>query len=503
MRRKAVVGATVAVLSLAATACGTTLPDSAFTGATNAPVVSSQTGNQSTQPGLPSGVQPTGSNGIQTTTGTNGTAGSKGTSGRTISEGGSGPQQPGAGGGSCSGATWSGPGVAGNTVKIGEIVSGPANAFSPNQFIPSYYGANSYFHYVDAQGGLCGKQVQYIKCDDNGDRNQDVACAHQLIDQDKVFALVATNVFDYAGASYVSQTGTPDVGGEPITGDAYYSYPHLYSILGSYYLNNGQPPKEFWGLSGLGEFFKSHLHLSRVGIVFYAQATSQRGARYVEGWLTHAGVKVDDEQVPLAGDPSPQVQDMKNRGDQAVFVAVDLNGSQRICQSMQNYQYDVPSVGLIAEWTDDFAQAIGRYDCAKNYYAWGQSTNYEDTSNPLVRTFQQAYASFAPGAPRGQWSLEGWVAGMFFADAVKSCARKGITRSCIESFVNTKTGYSAQGLIDPNTLFFPHWSNHPATAKQCYTIVKWSGGTSGSWSTVADHSNNCFTTPFFSYATGG
>jgi ABC-type branched-subunit amino acid transport system substrate-binding protein len=313
-----------------------------------------------------------------------------------------------------------------------------------------------------------------------------------------VLALVGSNVFEYSGASYVSQSGVPDIGGQPVSGDAYYTYPHLYSILGSYYANTGSPPSAYWGPAGLGEYWKKTLHLTRAGVIYYAQTDSTRGANYIKGWLSNVGVRVDTEQVPLAGDPGPNVLDMQKKGDQAIFDALDLTGNQKVCQAMQNYGFNVPKISTISVWTQQLGQTMSGYPCLNNYYAWGMSSNYADTSNSQVSLFRQAYASFAPGAPISQWSLESWAAGMWFADAASACGND-VTRGCIEKYVNVSSGYAARGLLDTHTTFFPHWSSRPAHISQCYTIVKWAGGGNGTWGTVIDHSANCYTAPTFDY----
>ena len=511
MRRRlrvlaALVGATALPLG-----CGTALPDSEFDSLGSGKAVLSTEGADpaaggqdpalpaATQAGVPGAPQPAG--GATPSAAAQGTAGTKGTAGQTVTTGGKAGTagQSGTASG-CKGDLNSKPdhGVTKDELKIGIIYSGAGNPFAPNQFVVSYHGVAAYVGYINAQGGICGRKVTLRKCDDGGDRNKNVSCARRLIDEDKVLALVGSNVFEYSGASYVASKKVPDIGGQPVSGDAYYTYPHLYSILGSFYENNGQPPKSYWGFSGLGRWFKDNLKLKRVGVIYYAQADSQRGANYIIGWLKNAGIQVDAEQVPLAGDPGPQVQDMKNNGDQAIFDALDLGGNQKVCRAMDNYNFKVPKISTIATWTQDLGPAVAGYSCVNNYYSWGQSTNYADGNDPSVSLFQKAYASFAPGAPLSQWSLEGWAAGMWFADAAKSCGNN-VTRECLEKFVDTKEGYAGGGLLDKNTTSMKHWKSKPASGKQCYTIVKWAGGGSGTWKTQADQKRNCFTTPLFDY----
>lgn len=501
--------AVLAVISLLAAGCGSLRPKSDFkvlgsgsvvtvpvngaaaagTGGGNAPSGTSATG--------PGGGPSTG-NGTTSGPGVGGTNGTAGTNGHTSVVGGGkgGTKTSGTSGPAACAAPSTAPGVTSSTITIGSIntMDGP---FPPDEFSVSLYGLDAYVKNLNAHGGVCGRQLRLIPCNDHGDNNANVACAHQLIDSDHVLDLVGTSVYSYAGASYVSSKGVSDIGGQPVDGHAYYTYPHMYSILGSIYPNNGTSPAHYWGNYGLGLWFKQHLHLKRAGVIYYAVSAAERGAAFFVGWLQKAGVHVDEEQIPLLGDPSGAVQDMKSKGDQAIFDGLDISGNQKVCQAMDNYDYHVPKISTPASWNSNLGSDFGRWSCVNDYYSWEFSTNYDDTADPQVAQFRKAFATFEPGRTEAQWSLDGWAAGMWFTAALQSC--KAITRACVENFVNSPKGYSANGLLDPNTTFFPHWSSFGRSMKQCISTVKWVGGANGHWQTEADHKNTCYTTPLFSY----
>ena len=134
----------------------------------------------------------------------------------------------------------------------------------------------------------------------------------------------------------------------------------------------------------------------------------------------------------------------------------------------------------------------------RDYYAFGNSSNYAQTSDPQVKAFRTAYSEFAPDSPLAEWSLEGYGAGLWFADAARACGA-ALTRRCVEAYVDTQKGYGGHGLLDPDTVTFPRNTSRPSHASQCYTVVKWHGGGTGTWSTVADHRHDCFTTATFTY----
>ncbi|GAA3003801.1 hypothetical protein GCM10010519_39800 [Streptomyces lactacystinicus] len=94
------------------------------------------------------------------------------------------------------------------------------------------YGAQAFFQALNDRGGLHGRTVRLVTCDDGGSGVGNQDCMHRLIDREHVFAFVSGSVLDYAGAPYVSGKAVPDVGGQPI-GTEYDGWPHLYGIYGS------------------------------------------------------------------------------------------------------------------------------------------------------------------------------------------------------------------------------------------------------------------------------
>jgi branched-chain amino acid transport system substrate-binding protein len=128
------------------------------------------------------------------------------------------------------------PGVTAATITIGGTVpiTGPAALFGSVG-----RGADAYFKYVNAHGGVNGRKIKYLYRDDAYDPSKTVQLTRELVENDKVFAIfspigtdntVATT--DYLNAAKVPQlfagTGTARVG------DAYKSHPWTMGYLPSF-----------------------------------------------------------------------------------------------------------------------------------------------------------------------------------------------------------------------------------------------------------------------------
>jgi branched-chain amino acid transport system substrate-binding protein len=128
------------------------------------------------------------------------------------------------------------PGVTSSTITIGGTVpiTGPAALFGSVG-----RGADAYFKYVNAHGGVNGRTIKYLYLDDAYDPSKTVLLTRQLVEQNHVLAIfnsVGTDnnlaVRDYLNAAKVPQlfggTGTAKLG------DAYKSDPWSMGYLPSF-----------------------------------------------------------------------------------------------------------------------------------------------------------------------------------------------------------------------------------------------------------------------------
>ncbi|HEY8724406.1 MAG TPA: ABC transporter substrate-binding protein [Gaiellaceae bacterium] len=128
------------------------------------------------------------------------------------------------------------PGVTATTITIGGTVpiTGPAALFGSVG-----RGADAYFKYVNAHGGVNGRKIKYLYRDDAYDPSKTVALTRELVENDKVFAIfspigtdntIATT--DYLNAAKVPQlfAGT----GAAQIGDAYKTHPWTMGYLPSF-----------------------------------------------------------------------------------------------------------------------------------------------------------------------------------------------------------------------------------------------------------------------------
>lgn len=382
-------------------------------------------------------------------------------------------------------------------LRVG-IVTSATSPVGGSAFTGPRDGAKAYFEYLNAHGGIAGRPVEVRTCDDGGSGVGDNECVHRLIDEDKVVALVATTAFDYAGASRVSRARVPDIGGQPI-GAAYDTYPHLYGIYGSLAPREGTPGwgGKLYGGTEVYRYFKRAQGARTAAVVSYNQSASAAYARLVTRGLRAEGYHVVTEQVDFAlPNFRAAAADLKDQGADLVFDALDTHGNAQLCEAMDDVGAEViAKVTNVQNWTstvpEDYKDAPR---CRNALWATGSSRNYEDTSDASVRAFREA----TKGLPtHSQWQLEGWAAAMWFTDAAKSCARAetGVTRACVDRFVNRGEPYTAGGLLVP--VSFEHLPAPPKTRRTCVSVARWEDGRG--WVSQGDMNSDCFEVPQLSY----
>jgi ABC-type branched-subunit amino acid transport system substrate-binding protein len=402
------------------------------------------------------------------------------------------------------GNTASDTGVGVSDITVGVLVS-KSSPLGPETFSGSYYGATAYFDALNRAGGIHGRHVRVVTCDDGGTGSGNVACVHKLIDRDHVFALAGTTVFSYDGAAYVNSKGVDDVAGQPV-GNDYDTYRHLWSLVGSDEPRNGQVgwDGKLYGGTEVYRWFKVRRGAKRAAVVFYNVAPSQRFARLTEAGLKAEGYSVREEQVDLglANFDSVAV-DMAGAHVDVVFDALDSAGNVRLCRAMDAHHVNViakvtTTQGWVQTVASDYKQAP---ICRNALYATGGTRNYEDTSSPAVAQFRAAVQRVYPQREKllNEWELEGWASAQWFADAAASCGAD-LTRGCLESYLERSTPYDGHGLLTPRSFVV---QRPGPTTRNCLNVARWQDsaqGGRGGWVTqVKDMDTECFDVPNLAY----
>ena len=395
-------------------------------------------------------------------------------------------------------------GVSADTILVGNITSigGP---LGPDQFSPTYHGASAFFQALNDRGGINGRKIKFLTCDDVENVDQDRQCAVNLIQNQKVFALAASNTRVYNGAaSYVDSQGVPDVGSEAI-GNAYAKYHHLYGIVGVFrYPRDGKQVGlngNEYTLDGSYRWFKEKVGISRAAVFFYTIAISRQAGLLEAASLRRQGVSVvyygggsDQGENVAAPSYDTDVINMRNDNVDTVWNTIDIGGFEKLCQAMDRYAFTVKAnVSTIAGYGQLVGQAFSR-PCRNSIYVVATSRSYADTANPAVAEVRATMQRYDPSYRLHQWVVEGFAGARLFSDGVASLGAN-VTRVGLERWLNGIRSYTAGDLLTPNDYQWPYDYGRPAPS--CFNVAQWQDS-AATFVTRSD-TFTCYTMPWVAY----
>jgi branched-chain amino acid transport system substrate-binding protein len=505
--RTTVLPALLLVAALVAAGCGTRLPEEAFTGSGSGAVDASgrpladRGGNVldgeggadvAGDPLTNGGDEPAGGAGASTDP-----AGGDGGTGGDPAAGGA-PGAAGTGGGANAASDV---GVTASEIKVGNItaVGGP---LGPEAFSGMLHGAQAYFQALNERGGINGRKVRFVTCDDRESSDRNNACAQNLVENQKVFALVANGTPTYAAARYVDSKGVPDVGGQPI-GNAYWKYPHLFSILGNDTPRTGKGVGDggkLYRATNLYTFYKQKVGVSKAAVFFYFIPISRQAGMMMADGVKRAGIAVDyfgggseAGMNPAAPSFDTDVIQMQRRGIDSIWNAIDIAGFQKLCQAMDRYGFKVKANVSTIQGMGDKVKEFSS-PCRNSIWVDTESKGYNQTDDPAVAEFRSAMKKFDGGFRLHQWALEGWAAGKIFTDGVKSMGGAPTRKGLLDWLNSQGDPYPAVGLFR-NISWKP--IDHSKPGSNCYAMHQWQDS-AGGW--VTRSPLECHPTEWYPYS---
>jgi ABC-type branched-subunit amino acid transport system substrate-binding protein len=207
------------------------------------------------------------------------------------------------------------PGITGDTITIGTTtpLSGPASFYAPVS-----KGANAYFQYINANGGINGRKIKYVIYDDAYDPAKAVPLTHQLVDQDQVFAVVGQlgTPINTATRPYLNQQKVPHIfvaTGATKWGAEYKDFPWTIGL---------QPDYQSEAKAYAKDIIKNHPN-AKIGILYQ---NDDFGKDYVKGLTdglgSNSGWIISTQSYEAASvEVSSQVAALKDKGVDLLLIA--------------------------------------------------------------------------------------------------------------------------------------------------------------------------------------
>jgi branched-chain amino acid transport system substrate-binding protein len=311
-------------------------------------------------------------------------------------------------------------GVSADKIVFGQAAAldGPAAALGQGM----REGILAAFAEANKAGGIKGRQIELIARDDGYDPNKSIQTAKQLIDQDKVFALIGS-------------VGTPTSAAvQPIATEA--GLPFIGAFTGAEFLRTPYKPtvvnvraSYFQETETMVEHLTKDLGISRIAIFYQDDGFGQAGL---------AGVKRALERRKMALVAEGAYERNTIAVKRALLLireskpeAVIMVGAYRPCAEFikvaHEIKFDAVFVNISFVGSDALAKELGRDGAG---VVVTQVVPFPtDTTIGVVARYQAALKAMKSDAMPGFVSLEGYLVGRLVVMALEKIPGNAITRA--------------------------------------------------------------------------
>ena len=341
-------------------------------------------------------------------------------------------------GGSAGAASSGAPGVTSNSITVGTISTqtGPI----ASNFSSLVYGERAYFDYVNAQGGINGRKIDYkYALDDGGSGTTFNQLASTLINQDHVFAVtgVATAFF---APNYFVEAKIPTYGYN-VTGN-WAGPKNLFAAGGSVLYYPAEGPEM--------AYLAKRTHATSIGMLAYGIASSAAGCQAGAKGLATAGFKVSytDFKIGYPGTTvATDVQRMKQAGVDLVISCMDVLGNINLARAVQQYGLKASQLWLSG---NDKSTLVANESLMQGVYFDIQHVPFSAPTSiyPGLKVYLDAMRKYEPNYVYDEVALQGWESASLFAEGVK-LAGKNLTQANLIAQTNKLTAFTAGGLSSP------------------------------------------------------
>jgi branched-chain amino acid transport system substrate-binding protein len=328
--------------------------------------------------------------------------------------------------------------VTANSITVGTI-STQTGVLASN-FGSLIYGEKAYFNYINAQGGVNGRKINYqYALDDGGNPTTFNQLANTLINQDHVFAVTGVGTAFFSPSLFV-QSGTPTYGYN-VTGN-WAPAPNLFAAGGSVqYYPAGAP--------SVG-FVSRKTHSSSLGFLAYGIAASADACQGEQNALQSAGyhISYSDLKVSYPGTTvATDVQRMRQSGTNMIVSCMDVQGNVTMARAVK--QYGLKATQLWFNGNDAQTLAQNKSLMQGIYF----NISHVPFTAPLslypgLKLYETQMKKYAPKYEFDEVAIQGWESAALFVQGVKM-AGNNLTQQAVIDADNSLTSFTAGDLIAP------------------------------------------------------
>ncbi|MEJ2871818.1 ABC transporter substrate-binding protein [Actinomycetospora sp. OC33-EN08] len=338
----------------------------------------------------------------------------------------------GAGGRGESGGGAADPGVTPTSVRVGAHFPLTGVAAPGYAEIPT--GSRAYFDWVNARGGVNGRQIEYLFRDDAYTPTQTTQVVNELVLRDQVFAMLGGLGTAPHGAvlSFLNGEQVPDLFAS--SGSLLWNQPRQNPMTFGW-----QPDYEVEGKI-LGQHIAQTAPGARVGLLLQDDDFGRDGELGVRRFLGPQIVSVA-RYTSGAPDIAPQVSQLQAAGADLVigFTVPSYTARSQLAAQRLNYrpQWAYSNVGSDATLVGGLLSRLSQGQAGANPLDGVLTTEYlpgpDDANDPWVQLFSQVWAAHGNGEPLTSFRIYGMAEAYTFVQALQAAGPQLTRRGLVEA----------------------------------------------------------------------
>ena len=336
--------------------------------------------------------------------------------------------------------TASAPGITATTITIGSTQ--PLSGRAAPGYSEISAASNAYFQYVDAHGGIFGRQIIYTFYDDGYNPTNTASLTRKLILEDKVFALFSAlgTPTHQAVVDYINSQRVPDL--------FVSSGCNCWNDVANHPYTFGWQPDYTIEGKILGQYIQQNLGGKKVGDFYQNDEFGLDGVKGLDAQLGASSVPDANRQyyVPTNTNVGPQIAALKASGAQVVvsfsipaFTALALLGAAKI-----GYHpiWVVSNVGSDITTLTGLLKAFSQGAAGAQLLAGMVTDSYlpltGDSSNKWISLFKGIHDQYVSTLPWDGNVLYGMAQAYTLVQALKAAGRNPTRASFVKALESTR-----------------------------------------------------------------
>jgi ABC-type branched-subunit amino acid transport system substrate-binding protein len=322
-------------------------------------------------------------------------------------------------------------------------------------------GTEAYFKYINDQGGVHGRKIEWIVENDSYNPQQTVAVVKKLVDRDDVFAIVSTlgTVTNLAVLPFLNQRGVPVI--NPAGGHLLLNKPKDKNVFGILPLSSeiGE---------SMADYAVTKLGAKRVAIFFQNDQFGKDQRDGAVEYLKSKGMTpvAEASYVPSDVDVSAQAIALRQANPDALILGVIPKHGSLLMKEAQKLGWKPKVVGHNTMADPVVVDLAG--DALEGIYV-NLMTAVDTMDRPAVKQANQILAKYAPKTKPGYYPYLGMAGAVIFVEGAKR-AGPDLTREKLIKALESLSRYEP-GVVPPI-----EWSADYHGGPRSFGYATWKNG---------------------------